>query len=99
MSVSDAVVDGTQSTASFTVTLNPSSPTSVSVQFSTADGTAISGIDYAGLTEQLFFSPGETEKTVVVPLLNPTSGRKFYGQLTNPSGAPVWISQGSATTF
>jgi hypothetical protein len=97
MSVSDALVDGTQSTATFTVTLNPSSPTSVSVRFSTVDGTAISGTDYAVLTEQVSFSPGETEKTVVVPLLNPTPGRKFYGQLANPSGAPLWISQGSAT--
>jgi hypothetical protein len=97
VSVTDAVIDQAQSTASFTVTLNPSSATSVSVQFSTADGTAISGVDYAGLSQEVAFSPGETEKTVVVPLLSPTTGNQFYGQLSSPSGAPLWISQGSAT--
>ena len=97
MSVTDAVIDQAQSTATFTVTLNPSSPTSVSVQFSTADGTATAGVDYAQVTEQVAFSPGETEKTVVVPLLSPAAGNKFYGQLSSPSGAPLWISQGSAT--
>ncbi len=63
---------------------------------STMDGTAVSGVDYAGLSQQVTFSPGETEKTVVVPLLSPIAGNKFYGQLSSPSGAPLWISQGSA---
>jgi len=97
ISVTNAIVDSTQGTATFTVTLNPASPTSVSVQFSTANGTAIAGIDYAGLTEQVAFSPGETEKTVVVPLLNPSPGNRFYGRLAAPSGAPLWTNQGSAT--
>ena len=97
ISVSDAVVDPAQSTATFTVTLNPSSTTSVSVQFSTADGTALAGVDYAAVSETVAFSPGEVEKTVIVPLLNPVPGNKFYGQLSDPSGAPVWIRQGSAT--
>ncbi len=97
ISVTDAVIDPAQSTATFTVTLNPSSATSVSVQFSTMDGSAVSGVDYAGLSQQVAFSPGETEKTVVVPLLSPIAGNKFYGQLSSPSGAPLWISQGSAT--
>jgi Calx-beta domain-containing protein len=97
ISVSDAVIDQGQSTVTFTVTLNPSSPTSISVQFSTADGTALAGVDYAGLSQTVAFSPGETEKTVVVPLLSPIVGNKFYGQLSSPSGAPLWISQGSAT--
>jgi hypothetical protein len=97
ISLTNAVVDPAQGTATFTVTLNPSSATAVSVQFSTTDGTAISGVDYAGLSEQVTFSPGETEKTVVVRLLSPTAGNKFYGQLSAPSGAPLWISQGSAT--
>ncbi len=97
ISVSDAVIDQAQSTATFTVTLNPSSATSVSVQFSTADGTALAGVDYAGLSQTVAFSPGEVEKTVIVPLLNPGPGNKFYGQLSDPSGAPLWIQRGSAT--
>jgi hypothetical protein len=96
-SVTNAVIDPAQSTATFTITLNPSSPTSASVQFSTTDGTAIAGVDYAGLSQQVTFSPGETEKSVVVPLLSPTPGNVFYGQISAPSGAPMWISEGSAT--
>jgi len=97
ISVSDAVIDQAQSTATFTVTLNPASATSVSVQFSTADGTALAGLDYAGLSQTVAFSPGEVDKTVIVPLLNPGPGNKFYGQLSDPSGAPLWIQSGSAT--
>jgi hypothetical protein len=97
LSITNAVIDQAAGTATFTVTMNPSSATSVSAQFSTADGTAISGVDYAIVIEQVAFSPGETEKTVVVPLMNPTAGKKFYGQLSAPSGAPLWVSQGSAT--
>ena len=96
ISVSNAVVDEAQATATFTVTLNPSSPTAVSVQFSTADGSALGGVDYAALSQAVSFSPGEIEKTVVVPLLTSNQGKTFYGQLSDPSGTPVWIRQGSA---
>jgi hypothetical protein len=97
ISVTDAVVDLTQSTATFTVTLNPPSATPVSVSFATADGTALSGIDYAITVQDLMFSAGETTKPVSVPVLSPTPGKVFYGQLSAPSGAPIWIGQASAT--
>lgn len=94
-SVSDATIQG--SSAVFTVTLNPSLATSVSVTFNTADGSAIAGTDYAATTQTLTFSPGMLEQTVTVPLLSPpTGGKRFYGQLSAPSGAAVWIAQGSA---
>ena len=95
ISVSDAVISG--STATFTVTLNPSSATSVSVSFATADGTAIAGTDYASTSETVTFSPGMTSQTVTVPLLSTGSGKTFYGALSSPTGAPVWIGQASAT--
>src|SRR5882672_3041827 len=67
-SVSNAVVQG--SSATFTMTLNPALAKSVTVTFSTADGTAISGTDYAATTQTLTFSPGMIEQTVTVPLLS-----------------------------
>jgi hypothetical protein len=86
------------STATFTVTLNPSNATSVSVNFSTADGTAIAGTDYAATSETVTFSPGMTAQTVTVPLLSTGgSGKTFYGKLSSPSGAAVWVGQASAT--
>ena len=94
LSVTDAVIDG--SSAVFTVTLNPSSATPVSVNFATADGTAMAGTDYVATSQTVILSPGTVEQTVTVPLLN-SAGKTFYGQLSSPSGAPVWISKGSAT--
>jgi hypothetical protein len=95
-SVTDAVING--SSAVFTVTLSPSNATSLSVNFATADGTAIAGTDYILTSQTMTFSPGVTQQTVTVPLLNPSASSKtFYGQLSAPVGAPVWIGQGSAT--
>lgn len=82
----------------FTVTLNPSSATSVAVNFATTDGTAIAGTDYAATSKTVIFSPGTLEETVTVPLLNTGgSSKTFYGRLSSSSGAAVWVGQGSAT--
>ena len=95
-SASDAVIQG--SSAVFTVTLNPSLAKSVSVNFSTAAGSAIPGTDYVTTSQTLTFSPGMLEQTVSVPLLTSNTPKKiFYGQLSLPSGAAVWVSQSSAT--
>jgi serralysin len=68
------------------------------VNFATADGTAVAGTDYVSTSQTVTFSPGTTEQTVTVPLLNPeATAITFYGQLSSPTGAPVWVGQGSAT--
>lgn len=95
-SVTDAVING--SSAVFTVTLSPANATSLTVNFSTADGTATAGTDYVATSQSLTFSPGMTQQTVSVPLLNASSSSKrFYGTLTSLGGAPVWVGTGSAT--
>ena len=94
--MTDAVIS--ESWAVFTVTLSPSNAASLSVNFATADGTAIAGTDYVSTSQTVTFSPGMTQQTVKVPLLNPgASSKTFFGQLSAPVGAPVWIGQGSAT--
>ena len=95
-SVANAGIQG--ASAVFTVTLNPAQATTTTVTFSTVDGSAISGTDYAATTQTLAFSPGMTEQTISVPLLSaPSTPQKtFYGQLSSPSGAAVWIGRGSA---
>jgi len=97
LSVSDAAIDTINSTASFSVTLNPASATSVSVDFVTADGTAVSGIDYAATSQTVAFAPGQLQQTVTVPLFSSSGTKQFFGQLTAPSGAPIWISRAVAT--
>ena len=97
VSVGDAVIDTVNSSATFTVTLNPPSNTSVFVGFATADGTALAGVDYAATSQTVAFSAGETAHTVTVPLLANSAGKVFYGQLSSPSGAALWIGRASAT--
>lgn len=52
----------------FTVQLAPASGETVRVSYRTADGTARAGTDYAETRGELVFAPGETSKTVEVPL-------------------------------
>jgi hypothetical protein len=97
ISVTDAVIESGKS-AVFTVTLNPPAKHPVSVKFATADGTAIGGVDYVITSKTIRFAAGETEHTVTVKLLTDGHGQKqFFGQLSSPSRAPVWINRGSAT--
>jgi hypothetical protein len=68
-SIGDATVtEGNSGTADavFTVTLSAASGQSVSVLFSTADGTASGGADFDPVSGTLTFAPGETSKTVTV---------------------------------
>jgi len=95
ISVSNAVI--ANGSATFTVTLNPSSAQTVSVGFGTADGTAVAGVDYSPVSQTVAFSPGQVSQTVSVQLLGNPSGKRFYGQLSSPSGAPLWINQANAT--
>ena len=52
----------------FTVTLNPSSQQTVTVDYATSDGTASSGADYTPVSGTLTFSPGDTTKNVTVTI-------------------------------
>jgi len=99
LSVSNAVIDSLESKAVFTVTLHPASSTTVWVNFNTVDGTAIASGDYYATSQTIAFAPGQTRQTVTVPLvIRSTDGpnKKFFGQISAPSGAAVWIRQGSA---
>ncbi|HVH71471.1 MAG TPA: Calx-beta domain-containing protein, partial [Candidatus Dormibacteraeota bacterium] len=98
LSISNAVIDAVNSMAVFTVTLNPPRDAQVSVSFTTVDGTAMAGVDYVATSETVTFAIGEGERTVTVPIITPCSGeaKYFFGQLSSPSGAPIWISSGSA---
>jgi hypothetical protein len=82
----------------FTVTLNPPTQSVVKVTFETADGTAHAGIDYLAASKVVTFAPGQTEQTVEVQLLTePGTGLRFFGQLSSPENAAVWISRGSTS--
>jgi hypothetical protein len=78
------------SLATFTLALSASSLTPVNITYATADGTALAGTDYGATAGTLTFAPGETIKTVVVPILGKTVAQPdmtFYLVLSNPYGA------------
>ena len=71
LSVHDASVnEGPGATLAFAVTLDRKRDRTVLVRYATADGTATQGEDYTGVSGTLRFTPGETSKTVSVPVLD-----------------------------
>ena len=71
LSVADASVsEGPGATLAFAVTLDRTRDREVRVKYATSDGTATQGEDYTGVSGTLRFAPGETSKTVSVPVLD-----------------------------
>ena len=90
--------EGPDVTMDFVVTLNRSSSGTVTVEYETVDGTAIRGQDYQTQNGTLTFRPGETSKTIKVPIIDDAindSGETFDVLLTDPKGAG--IDRGFAT--
>ena len=76
----------------FTVTLSQAPTQDVTVNYSTADGTAKASSDYTATTGTLTFHAGETSKTFDVPLINDTTAERieaFTAQITKATGATV----------
>ena len=71
LSVADARVrEASDVTLDFAVTLSRASRAPVAVAYATADGSATAGSDYTAQKGELTFAPGETVKTVSVPVLD-----------------------------
>ena len=71
VSVADARVrEAAGATLDFAVSLSRAASGTVAVAYATADGSARAGSDYTARKGQLRFAPGETEKTVSVPVLD-----------------------------
>ena len=82
--------EGKDERLDFAVTLNRAAAAAVSVDYATADGTATAGEDYTATSGTLTFTPGETARTVSVPLLDDAvdEGKEtFVLRLSNPRGA------------
>ncbi len=69
--VADATAhEGTDATLDFVVTLTRAPRSAVTVGYATSDGTATAGSDYTASRGTLTYAPGETTKTVPVPVLD-----------------------------
>ncbi|MBR7799336.1 beta strand repeat-containing protein, partial [Undibacterium fentianense] len=82
-------------TVTYTITLSSVSTAPVSVNYATANGTAIAGSDYAAALGTVTFAPGETSKTVTVAITNDTvfeGAENFRVVLSNPTNAALGAS-------
>ncbi|MDR3651387.1 MAG: Ig-like domain-containing protein, partial [Paludibacter sp.] len=106
VSINDVTVNENAGTATFTVTLGGSTENSVSVDFATADNTALAGSDYTTTSGTVTFPAGSvsgTTKNITVPILDdnivePTE--TFFVNLSNlvsSSTATISDNQGIGT--
>ena len=99
LSVADASAhENTDDALDFVVTLDRSSTLTVTVDYATSDGTATAGSDYTATSGTLTFKPGDTAKTVSVPVLDDAiddGGETMTLTLSNASNAR--IADGTAT--
>jgi aryl-phospho-beta-D-glucosidase BglC (GH1 family)/ribosomal protein L35AE/L33A len=87
-------------TAVFTVTLSKASSQTVTVQYATANGTATAGSDYTAASGAITFAPGETSRTVAVPITRDTlaeATETFTLLLSNATGATITRSTATGT--
>ena len=89
-----------QGTATITVTRTHGSSGSVTVNYSTSNGTATAGSDYAATSGTLTFTNGETTKTFTVPIINDTAvenAETVTLTLSNATGGAALMSPATAT--
>ena len=93
LSIADVtVVEGNEGVteALVTVTLDIPATAEVTVNYATAKGTALLGTDFTATTGKLTFAPGETTKTIAVPVIADTNvepDETFTLTLTKPTNA------------
>ena len=78
ISIADAYNSDGATSFTFTVSLSAAYDQDVMVNFATADGTAIAGVDYVATSGTLTFAPGEMTKTITVDVLDTTAADKSF---------------------
>jgi hypothetical protein len=87
-------------TLQFTVTLSNPNGSTVTVDYTTNDGTAAAGIDYTAVSGTLTFPDGVTSQIIDVPTiedLSSESDETLTVDLSNPTNATIGNSQGLGT--
>lgn len=88
----------------FTVSLSESSagPVTVTVDFTTRDGTALAGSDYTATSGTLTFAPGELTKQITILVTGdtvPEDTEVFFVDLSNATGAGIGDGEGIGRIF
>ena len=107
LSISDGVptpaTEGTDASVTFTVSLSHAAAVAVTVDYGTANGSALAGQDYEARTGQLVFQPGASiSQQIVVPVLNDSIAENpeaFTVQLSNArlNGQALTIADAGGT--
>ena len=102
--VRDAVVDNSAGTIEVPVllggTVGTPSASTVTVDYTTTNGSAVAGTDYSVASGSLTFGPGETVQDVPVPIIDRTSAaptRSFGVTLSSPTNATIVGGTGVVT--
>ncbi len=105
ITVTDAsgVYEGSGTPLKFTIKLSQSHFLPVSVNYTTVDGTAKSGIDYNTINGTVTFLPFQTTKTIEVPIVDDNiheKSEKLYMDISNSSnGYVVTRNRGTGTIY
>jgi chitinase len=86
---SSTITEGNTSNPSvtFTLRLAAASATPMSISYTTVNGTALAGRDYTARSGAMTFAPGETVKTVSIPILANTrvDGNRMFDLVVTPA--------------
>ena len=104
LSFNTQLVSGFEGSTNMSIQITRTGDTSTtnSVDYATADGTAIAGQDYTARSGNVVFAAGETTKTITIPIINDNiyegGTENFTLNLSNATGANTFIvSPASAT--
>jgi Ca2+-binding RTX toxin-like protein len=104
LSANKTIVEGNTNpqNVTYTVTLSSTSTQTITVQYATANGTAIAGSDYTSTSGTLTFNPGVTSQVINIPILNDSlneANETFSLTLNSPTNASLGTSQTVTTTI
>ncbi|MEB3214332.1 MAG: Calx-beta domain-containing protein [Leptolyngbyaceae bacterium] len=100
LSIGDIVVNEGAGTATFTATLSQAASNTVTVDYATANGTAIAGSDYTAKTGSLTFAVGQTSQVITIDITDDAIdevNETFILNLSNASGANLADAAATAT--
>jgi chitinase len=104
ISINDAQVtegaSGTTKTMTFTVTLSKAGTSSITVQYATANDTAVAPGDYTAKSGTLTFSAGQVSKPITVTIKGDNLAEcteSFFVTLSNPTNASIADGRGVGT--
>ncbi|WP_413174688.1 Calx-beta domain-containing protein [Anabaena azotica] len=86
----------------YTVTLSASSSQTITVQYTTSNGTAIAGSDYTSTTGTLTFTPGTISQVIDIPIINDNNNEPnetFTVTLSSPTNASLGTKTTATTTI